>query len=353
MIPTFAKVPAEKGCECWNQTTSDVSNQMYRGGAVPVFAQQVEEFICELDAAVEAHLGWTRRVLRCAVLRSSPGQDVLAPDAHCRCRFGLWIGQHRARFDEIDEAATIRMFDHHKLMHDAVRNLCSAILAGVPGRVAELDAFESNQVALIDELAHFKTGFLARCARLDSLTGLPLRYGLETEFERFQSATQRLGKKMVSMMIDIDHFKRVNDTYGHGVGDQAIKHVAAILTAQARKGEVIFRFGGEEFLQLIRVDLAEDAAVAAGRLLQALRDSPMGLPGNQSLSLRVSCGLAEVTRTDDMEQALARADQALYAAKSGGRDRWQWADPPSTIGQQPSPGIAELPNWSQPLARAG
>jgi diguanylate cyclase len=332
---------------------NDASNQMYRGSAMPVFAQQAEEFICELDAAVEAHLGWTRRVLRCAVLRTSPGQDVLAPDAHCRCRFGLWIGQHRARFGEIDEAATIRMFDHHKLMHDAVRNLCSAILAEVPCQVAELEAFESNQIALIDELAHFKTGFLAQCARLDSLTGLPLRYGLETEFDRFRSATQHLGKKMVSMMIDIDHFKRVNDTYGHGVGDQAIKHVAGILAAQARKGEVLFRFGGEEFLQLIRVDLAEDAAVVADRLLQALRDNPMSLPGNQALSLRVSCGLAEVAHTDDMERALARADQALYAAKSGGRDCWQWAEPPSAMGRQPSPGIADVPNWPEPLARAG
>jgi diguanylate cyclase len=309
---------------------------------MPVFAQQVEEFICELDAALEAHLGWTRRVLRCAVLRTSPGKDVLAPDAHCRCRFGRWIGEHRERFNQIDEAATIRLFHQHKLMHGAVRELCSTILAGGVGEIADLEAFEDSQIAFIHELAHFKTAFLAHSARLDSLTGLPLRYGLEIEFELFRSTVHRLGKKMALMMIDVDHFKLVNDTYGHGVGDQALKHAAAIMTAQARKGEPVFRFGGEEFLQLVRVDVVEDAAPVANRLLQAFRDSPMSLPNNQALCLRVSAGLAEVEPTEDMEQAVARADQALYAAKAAGRDRWRWADASSATGHRQSPSIAQV-----------
>ncbi|NVN88056.1 MAG: diguanylate cyclase [Rhodopseudomonas sp.] len=307
-----------------------------------LFPEQVEEFICELDAAVEAHLGWTRRILRCAVLRTSPGRDVLAHDAHCRCRFGQWLGAHRSRFSEIDEAATIRLSHQHKRMHGAVRKLCSAILDDGVGQLADLEVFEASQVAFISELAHFKTGFLAQSARLDTLTGLPLRYGLETEFARFRSSANRLGKKVVLMMIDIDHFKLVNDTYGHGIGDQALKHAASIMSAQARKDEPIFRFGGEEFLQIIQVNVAEDAAVAADRLLRAFRNHPMKLPDNQPLYLRVSSGLAEVEPGEEMERAVARGDQALYAAKAAGRDRWCWADA-SVAQPRKSANAAEMP----------
>jgi diguanylate cyclase (GGDEF)-like protein len=318
---------------------------------MPVFDQQVEEFICELDAAVEAHLGWTRRILRCAVLRTPPGKDILAHDAHCRCRFGLWIGEHRERFKQIDEAATVRLLHQHKLMHGAVRKLCSSILGDGVGQIADLETFEASQIAFIHELAHFKTAFLAHSARLDTLTGLPLRYGLEIEFGRFQASAKRLGKKTVLMMIDVDHFKRVNDTYGHGVGDRALKHAAGIMSAQARKGEPIFRFGGEEFLQLVQVDVAEDAAAVADRLLQAFRDSPMNLPDNQTLCLRVSSGLAEVEPAEDMEQAVARADQALYAAKAAGRDRWRWAEVSRATRHHESPAIAEVPSRQETLAR--
>lgn len=298
-----------------------------------VFARKVEEFVTELDAAVESHLDWTRRVLRCAVSQASPGDDVLAHDAHCRCRFGRWIGNERERFNQIDEAATVRMFDQHERMHTAVRRLCAAIIADGRGATSDLEEFEASQRGLVAELARFKTTLLEHSARLDSLTGLPLRYGLEEEFARFRSLAGRLGKRIALMMIDVDHFKRVNDTYGHAVGDLALKHVAGILSRQARGDETIFRFGGEEFLQLIWVDAAAEAEAVADRLLQALRDHPMPLPENELLHLRASSGLAVVAHDEDMAQAIARADEALYAAKAGGRDCWRWADPAAPAGR--------------------
>jgi len=167
---------------------------------------------------------------------------------------------------------------------------------------------------------------LAHSARHDPLTGLPLRYGLEEECARFKALTQRIGQLMVLVMVDVDHFKAVNDVHGHAVGDEALRHLAAILRAQARAEEPVFRFGGEEFLVMLHTADAEAAGAAADRLLQAVRERPLQAGNGVLLPLRVSAGLAAVGADEPLSRALARADAALYAAKRGGRDRWFWGE---------------------------
>lgn len=99
-----------------------------------VFAPDTESFVAEFDIAIDAHLDWTHRILRCAVLRSSPGDDVLAADAHRRCRFGRWFTQYRERFDRVDASATAQVMEQHERMHDAVRALCIDLVAGRAGQ---------------------------------------------------------------------------------------------------------------------------------------------------------------------------------------------------------------------------
>jgi diguanylate cyclase (GGDEF)-like protein len=97
----------------------------------------------------------------------------------------------------------------------------------------------------------------------------------------------------------------------------------------------VIRFGGEEFLALLQAASREAAQRAVQRILQALRNSPLSLPGGENLSLRASAGLAEVDDDESMADAIARADRALYAAKSAGRDTWRWA------GMRADPATAE------------
>ena len=128
------------------------------------------------------------------------------------------------------------------------------------------------------------------------------------------------------MMLDLDHFKRVNDLHGHAVGDLALRHAAALLKHHCRAGEPVIRFGGEEFVALLQAADRAAAQRAVQRILQALRDNPLSLPGGESLDLRASAGLAEVDDGEPMTDAIARADGALYAAKAAGRDTWRWAE---------------------------
>lgn len=289
------------------------------------FSHETEHFVHELDEAEQCHMEWGRKVLRCAVLRASPGDDVLADDSHNRCRFGRWLHHHRDRFGELDAVTSRRLDEHHQLMHNAARSICRRILAGEVGDPGQLDTFERAQAGVIADLALLKTAYLAHSARLDALTGLPLRYGLEEEFRRCFAQARRHKEKLVALMLDLDEFKDVNDEHGHAAGDLALQHVAALLRGHCRAGEPVFRVGGEEFLALLQAADREAAQRAAERILQALRDTPLDLRDGRTLGLRASAGMAEVGPAESMADAVARADQALYAAKAAGRDTWRWA----------------------------
>ncbi|RYG70561.1 diguanylate cyclase, partial [bacterium] len=277
-----------------------------------VFSKETQSFVEQLDAAVQAHIAWTRRLVRCAVLRQSPGDDLLAADAHCRCTFGRWFADNRSRFDEMDEGATARVFAWHRDMHDAARTLCAALLADERGMEADLDRLDASQTALVAELSTFKTRFLAASARIDALTGFPLRYSPAAEFERFRTPLAASGLHAMAMLIDIDHFKQINDRHGHGVGDRVLRHLADVMARQSGAEEPIFRMGGDEFLQLARVSTISEARGLAERMVQAVRDHPFVQPDGTRLPVSASAGCALVGTGESLAEALERADRALY-----------------------------------------
>ena len=128
------------------------------------------------------------------------------------------------------------------------------------------------------------------------------------------------------MVADLDHFKTVNDTYGHNAGDIALKRVAEQLRKSLRTGDIIARFGGEEFLIMLPGANIEDARETADRLRTIVRDADIRIPGRKdpiqvtiSIGVTVAHGLGDGVRPS-VEALLCRADQALYTSKSEGRD---------------------------------
>ena len=287
---------------------------------MPELSQETSTFIAELDAAVEAHMDWTRRILRFAVLRSSPGEDVLSPLAHTLCRFGCWFNFYRSHFEALDPAATQRIEASHQAMHDAIRSICANVLAEQPGHDSDLSAFEQSQSELLGLLARFKTLILSNAVRHDPLTGLALRYGVESDFNQYQKDAQRNHSQLFVVMIDADHFKRINDTHGHPTGDKVLCHLANTLKSTLRGNEPLYRFGGEEFLWLMQCKSVEEAKQSAQRLLNTVRITPVPIPDAQSITLTVTLGLAEVNEHEELSSAIKRADAALYEGKRAGRD---------------------------------
>jgi diguanylate cyclase (GGDEF)-like protein len=153
-------------------------------------------------------------------------------------------------------------------------------------------------------------------ATLDPLTGLHNRKALRARFDDLRSQADQDGTKLAVVVLDIDHFKSVNDTYGHPRGDAVLQGVADTLRAALREGELVFRLGGEEFLVLLSGDSAADAELIAERLRAAVADAtPAGLPITASVGVSISADGA------DYATLFEQADTALYDAKRLGRDR--------------------------------
>jgi diguanylate cyclase (GGDEF)-like protein len=159
-----------------------------------------------------------------------------------------------------------------------------------------------------------------RMATVDGLTGLYNRNHFFGEAERRVSASRELGRPAAAIMVDIDHFKRINDTYGHPVGDEVIRVVAQRLRDTLGEGDVLGRYGGEEFA-VVTPQTTMPAADLAGRLHLAV-SSHLVPTESGPLPVTISVGLAcPDGAPQDLQRLLARADAALYQAKQTGRDR--------------------------------
>ncbi|OIQ92340.1 putative diguanylate cyclase YdaM [mine drainage metagenome] len=163
---------------------------------------------------------------------------------------------------------------------------------------------------------------LERLASLDDLTGLPNR---RCTLQALEHAIERRGGRretspLCVLMLDLDHFKRVNDEHGHLVGDLALQHVASIMQRWSRDGDVLGRLGGEEFLLIVDAADLDATLDVAERIREAVQDMPP--PERPGLALTVSIGVAQWRETDvDASRLLDRVDRAMYAAKNSGRNR--------------------------------
>jgi diguanylate cyclase (GGDEF)-like protein len=160
-----------------------------------------------------------------------------------------------------------------------------------------------------------------RQAREDVLTGLPNRRALDERLEQEIARARRSAQPLCMAMLDVDHFKKVNDQYSHGVGDVVLKQVGSLLVGHARDADMAARSGGEEFC-LVFVDTSLEQAAQACARLHALFHAQAGWGGIATLQISFSAGLVQLEGTDVSPASLyQRADRLLYRAKRNGRDR--------------------------------
>ncbi|WP_433690730.1 sensor domain-containing diguanylate cyclase [Pseudomonas monteilii] len=164
-------------------------------------------------------------------------------------------------------------------------------------------------------LLHERIGRLDRDAQTDPLTGLGNRRSLELSLSLLEAE----GRAFAAIVLDIDHFKRVNDSHGHEVGDQALRQLAELMRRCCREGDLLCRTGGEEFLMMLPGASLEVAAVVAERLRVTVQDTPLEPVGAVTISLGVARWDGEAG--SEPVETLSEADRALYRAKQEGRNR--------------------------------
>lgn len=220
------------------------------------------------------------------------------------------------------ESGTVRGFPAEMLRPDGTRfwaELSASLLperggdAGGPGMVGVV-ADVTERRRMMEEIY--------RLARTDSLTGLWNRGYFMDMAQRELARARRERQPASIIMVDADHFKRVNDTHGHQAGDEALRCLARVLSTSVREADLPARLGGEEFVVLLPGAERSAATAVAERIRSTIRDTHLRCPSGDCFCLTVSLGVAISPRAQDsLEHLIRRADAALYAAKNAGRNR--------------------------------
>lgn len=265
-----------------------------------------------------ALFGWENELLH-ALMAGAPAASI---PLISQSGFGLWL-RHKAgsifplhgEFCEVIQA-TERIDGNLQLLRSG-----EAPYVGSEGgrRLVDPVLSETRRIHEIIETL-FERQVSLESGR-DALTHLLSRRFESTILSREIEISRNTGKSFAVLLLDVDHFKSVNDTYGHEAGDHVLQHVAGVFSDNVRSGDFVFRHGGEEFL-ILCVELTTDDAVAvADKIRAAVEAEAILISQTVSLSVTVSIGVAAYDGHPDYQRLIARADRALYEAKHGGRNK--------------------------------
>ncbi len=283
--------------------------------------RSIEQILGVLDDADAEVAEWLRRWHRAVLAKTTPPpKDLVSENAHFLTHFGSWYDLHKED-GLVDQTAFHLLAEAHKRMYAHAGWLATRAIKDTRLPPEEYDAFIDKVDAFAAHAKRLGKAFRAALAELDPLTGVQNRQSMLAELEREKSRSRRSKQPCCLALGDLDHFKKVNDTHGHVVGDQVLAAAAEIFLSGLRPYDALFRYGGEEFLFCLPDTTPEQAVVALDRLRERLEERPIKLAGGKTLQITASFGIAVLALDASVEEVIARADAALYQAKDRGRNR--------------------------------
>ncbi len=272
----------------------------------------------------ESHLEWVAQLVEAARLRDPERMPELD---HVRCQFGGWLNG--------DGSKLIRDKSHIgqiRKLHEALHHVVSEVSEIMNHRrssspiYALLKKAETYSLELGNEISLLNSIVIMSVYNKDPLTGFLNRRFLDRVLVNQMEIAKATESAFSVIMFDLDHFKKLNDKYGHNTGDRALEHIAGIVRETLRQSDLVFRYGGEEFLLVAPSTANVQAHLLAEKLRQRIHDNP--LPGEPAIPLSASFGVTEIapasyTVVDSglVRDLIAECDGKLYAAKRRGRNR--------------------------------
>lgn len=277
--------------------------------------------LAQLELTLENHQQWAESLVAGILANEPPSEDNLVPGAHMLCNFGKWYYSQTHSTVLTEQPLFSTLEKKHRTLHDAARSLLLASEGS-----ARAEAYRSFSAASCDMSLHLNNliqALLTSELTTDALTGVPNRRQMDEQLEEaIYAAVNVLGEPACLALADLDHFKRINDTYGHPVGDEVLKAFSQLLITSMRDTDRIYRYGGEEFLIFmnhVNLELAENIL---DRLREKISHYPLHVDGQPGpLNVTVSFGIAQVAENESLRNLIRRADLALYQAKKNGRNR--------------------------------
>jgi diguanylate cyclase (GGDEF)-like protein len=218
---------------------------------------------------------------------------------------------------------TAHAHDEASLVKSATMGAVDHLSKPFSGAVLRAKVLRAVQQRKDERAMERKLAAAEKLARIDQLTQLGNRQLLYERLREEAAYARRHHRPFCLAILDLDHFKSINDTMGHEGGDCALRHFAKLLNASTRQGDGAFRYGGEEFVLLLRSCEVKAALAATARLRATLKLFPATMPDGSQRHVTFSAGIAVADEANEFltENLLPRADEALYRAKQAGRDR--------------------------------
>lgn len=278
--------------------------------------EMLQKMIAQLDQSLYNHQQWYNSLIRTLICKLAPDQHDINPESYKECRFGQWYYSEALK-DLIDHPGFKALGEEHMKMHQQTSKLLSTIHTGVTISVYDYDNFANILERMRLEIFALKRELENLLYNRDPLTGAINRISMLPILREQQEISKRENQPYCVVMMDLDHFKEVNDAHGHAAGDTTLSSVVKCVTQYLRPYDKVFRYGGEEFLLCLHNVSLESAY----EFIEGLRKGLTSLDivvDSKSFRITASFGINLLDPYASVEQSIDRADKAVLAAKASG-----------------------------------